>query len=107
MKNLTGGPEILLCPIDMPPPWRYEYTKSSRAWLQFGGSMKTWLLTMALAGMMLPLAGCETLTDTKAENKVRLEHAAILNMRQINNDVQYMLYIERPMWLSRYPIPND
>jgi hypothetical protein len=69
--------------------------------------MKTWLLTMALAGMMLPLVGCETMTDTKAENRVRLEHAAIMNMRQINNDWQNMLYLERPVWMSRFPIPND
>jgi hypothetical protein len=69
--------------------------------------MKFWLLTMALAAMMLPLAGCETLTDTSAENQVRLEHAAVMNLRQLNNDWQYVLYVERPMWLSRYPIPND
>jgi hypothetical protein len=69
--------------------------------------MKTLLLMMALAGFLLPLAGCETLTDTEAENRVRLRHAAEMNMRQINNDWQYMLYLERPVWLSRYPIPND
>jgi hypothetical protein len=69
--------------------------------------MKTWLLTMALAGMMVPLVGCETLADTRAENQVRLEHAAILNLRQVNNDWEYLMYMERPVWLSRYPIPND
>jgi hypothetical protein len=69
--------------------------------------MKTLLLMMALAGIMLPLAGCETLADTKSENKVRLQHAALLDLRQFNNDWQYVLYVERPVWLSRYPIPND
>ncbi len=69
--------------------------------------MKTWLLTMALAVMMLPLVGCETLTDTRAENTVRLEHAALMDLRQVNTDWQYVLYMERPVWLSRYPIPND
>jgi hypothetical protein len=69
--------------------------------------MKIWLLTMALAGMMLPLVGCETLSDTGPENLVRLEHAAVMNSRQVNNDWQYVLYLERPVWLSRYPIPND
>ena len=69
--------------------------------------MKKLLLMMALAGFLLPLTGCETLTDTAAENRVRLRHAAEMNMRQINNDWEYMLYLERPVWLSRYPIPND
>ena len=69
--------------------------------------MKKLLLMMALAGFLLPLTGCETLSDTQAENRVRLRHAAEMNMRQINNDWQYMLYLERPVWLSRYPIPND
>jgi hypothetical protein len=69
--------------------------------------MKTLMLSMALAGMLLPLAGCETLTDTKAENKVRVHHAAAMDVRQINNDLEYILYLDRPVWLSRYPIPND
>ncbi len=69
--------------------------------------MKTLLLVMAVAGLMLPLGGCETLADTKSENKVRLEHAALLDLKQVNNDWQYILYLERPVWLSRYPIPND
>ncbi len=69
--------------------------------------MKTLILTMALAGMLLPLAGCETMTDTRGENRVRLKHAAIMDLRQINNDWQYMAYLERPVWLSRFPIPND
>jgi hypothetical protein len=69
--------------------------------------MKTLLLMMALAGLMLPLAGCETLTDTVGENRVRLRHAAEMNLRQINNDWEYLLYLERPVWLSRFPIPND
>jgi hypothetical protein len=69
--------------------------------------MKSLLLMMALAGLMLPLAGCETLTDTPGENRVRLAHAAEMNLRQVNNDWQYLLYLERPVWLSRYPIPND
>jgi len=69
--------------------------------------MKMLLPMMALAGLLLPLAGCETLADTKPENKVRLEHAALMDLRQFNNDWQYVLYLERPVWLSRYPIPND
>ena len=69
--------------------------------------MKTLLLMMAVAGMMLPMAGCETMTDTRAENRVRLRHAAVMDLRQISNDWEYLLYVERPVWLSRYPVPND
>jgi len=69
--------------------------------------MKTWLSVMALAALLLPLAGCETLPDTAAENKVRVLHSQALNLRSMNNDIDYVLYIDRPMWLSRYPIPND
>ena len=69
--------------------------------------MKKLLCAMALAGAMLPLSGCETLTDTPEENSVRVKHAMIMDMRQINNDLQYMFYLDRPVWLSRYPIPND
>jgi hypothetical protein len=69
--------------------------------------MKMLMMSMALAGMLLPLAGCETLTDTKAENKVRVEHAAAMDLKQMNNDLEYVLYLDRPIWLSRYPIPND
>ena len=69
--------------------------------------MKTLLLSMALVGMLLSMVGCETLADTPAENAVRLQHAQIINYKEFNNDWQYVLYLDRPMWLSRYPIPND
>jgi len=62
---------------------------------------------MALAGAMLPLTGCETLPDTPSENEVRVKHAMIMDLKQVNNDLQYMFYLDRPVWLSRYPIPND
>jgi len=69
--------------------------------------MKTLLMSMALVGMLITMAGCETLADTPAENSVRLQHAALINLKAFNNDWQYVLYLERPTWLSRYPIPND
>jgi len=68
---------------------------------------KMWLAVMALGGLVLPMAGCETLSETAAENDVRVKHAMLLDLRQIPNDVEYMLYLDRPVWLSRYPIPND
>ena len=69
--------------------------------------MKTLLLTMALAGVLLPLAGCESVADTPSENSVRVKHAMLLDLKQLPDDVDYVLYVDRPMWLSKYPIPND
>jgi hypothetical protein len=69
--------------------------------------MKTLMSVMALCAMLLPLCGCETLPDTAEENKVRVLHSQALNLRSLNNDLEYIFYVDRPMWLSRYPIPND
>ena len=69
--------------------------------------MKTLLLTMALAGMVLPLVGCETYTDTAAENRVRVRHAMRMDLNGVPNDAEYIMYLDRPVWLTRDPIPND
>jgi hypothetical protein len=69
--------------------------------------MKTLFLMMAVVGLVLPLVGCETLTDTPTENAVRLKHAAYQNLSGINNDWQKMLLVDRPTWLTNYPSPND
>jgi hypothetical protein len=69
--------------------------------------MKLWLSSMALCGMLLPLAGCETLVDTPAENQVRVSHAVAMDVKQIPGDVDRILFIDRPMWLSRYPMPGE
>ena len=69
--------------------------------------MKKLLYTMALCGTLLPMAGCETVADTPSENKVRLGHAFHMNLLQIPEDTERILYLDRPVWLSRYPIPND
>jgi hypothetical protein len=69
--------------------------------------MKTLFLMMAVVGLVWPLLGCETLVDTPTENAVRIRHAALIDLRQINNDWQTMLLIDRPVRGSTYPIPND
>ena len=69
--------------------------------------MKPWILTMALVGIMVPMAGCETVSETASENQVRVTHAMAVDMLQVPNDLEYVLYIDRPVWLSRYPIPNQ
>ena len=69
--------------------------------------MKSFISTMALIGLLMPLVGCETLADSRQENEVRVRNAAALDLKQMNNDLEYILYIDRPVWLSRYPLPND
>ena len=69
--------------------------------------MKAILYTLALGGVLLPLAGCETLADTAPENEVRVKHAMIVDLKQVPMDLERDWYIDRPVWLSRYPIPND
>jgi len=70
--------------------------------------MKALFYTMAISLLMLPLAGCETLTDTPGENLVRLIHSADTNLKQIPDDVEDdCLYANRPSWLSKRPVPNE
>jgi hypothetical protein len=69
--------------------------------------MKYLVGLMALAASMMTLTGCETLADTAAENRVRVSHAVIMDLRQIPGDLEYIFYLDRPVWMSRYPIPND
>ena len=70
--------------------------------------MKAFLYTMALSLLVLPFAGCETLTDTPGENRNRLLHSMDTNFKQIVDDIQGpVLYIDRPSWLSKRPVPNE
>ena len=69
--------------------------------------MKPWILTVALVGIMVPMAGCETVSETASENQVRVAHAMVMDMQQVPSDVESVLLMDRPMWLSKYPIPNQ
>jgi hypothetical protein len=68
--------------------------------------MKALLYAMALSLVLFPLAGCETLTDTPGENLARLAHSIDTNGKQIPEDIENdLLYINRPSWLSKKPVP--
>ena len=69
--------------------------------------MKSLLCMMALSAACLTLAGCETPSDTPADNAVRLGHAQLGNFQQVPDDTWRVLFIDRESWLSRYPIPNE
>ncbi|MGN6368546.1 MAG: hypothetical protein ACTHN5_09820 [Phycisphaerae bacterium] len=67
--------------------------------------MKSTLALMALSLALLPLAGCETLTDTPAENGNRIVRTIDTNGKQIPDDAERILLLDRPSWLSDKPIP--
>ncbi|HUO09499.1 MAG TPA: hypothetical protein VM008_14415 [Phycisphaerae bacterium] len=67
--------------------------------------MKSILYVMALSLSLLPLAGCETLTDTPAENGNRVARAIDTNGKEIPDDTERLLLLDRPSWLSDRPIP--
>ncbi len=69
--------------------------------------MKTSLYMMALAAMLLPLAGCETLTETPGENRNRMAHTVYTNFLQVPMDVERLLLLDRPTYLSPVPIPQQ
>jgi len=70
--------------------------------------MKALFYTMALSLALLPLAGCETLSQTPGENFSDMVHATSTDFRQIPEDVERdVLLIDRPSWLARQPVPNE
>ena len=67
--------------------------------------MKLMVYLVALSLSLLPFAGCETLSDTPSENGNRIVHAIDTNGKQIPEDAERILLIDRPSWLSDKPIP--
>ena len=67
--------------------------------------MKSIFCVMALSLALLPLASCETLTDTPAENGNRMARTIDTNGKQIPDDTERILLLDRPSWLSDKPIP--
>ncbi len=68
--------------------------------------MKTVLLLLAAAPLMMSLVACETLTETPGENRNRMLYTVDTNAKQIPSDVERLLLLERPTYLTDAPIPN-
>lgn len=68
--------------------------------------MKTVLMILAAAPLFLSLAACETLTETAGENRNRILYSEETNMKQIPSDVERLLLLERPVFLTDAPVPN-
>lgn len=62
---------------------------------------------MAVLGILMvgSMGGCQTLSRTPAEEWNNIVHAQDTNMKQIPEDINYILLLDRPSWLSRKPIP--
>jgi hypothetical protein len=69
--------------------------------------MKSLFCVMALSLAMLPLAACSTLTDTNAENGNRIVRTFDTNGKEMVDDTDRLLLIDRPSWLSDKPVPNQ
>jgi hypothetical protein len=69
--------------------------------------MKSLFYVMALSLALLPLAGCETLTDTPGENGNRIVRTIDTNGKQIPDDFDNVMLLDRPSLLSDKPVPNE
>jgi|GEM_PF-1794551 len=71
--------------------------------------MKLAMAALALLslGSLTLTTGCETLSETSAENGNRKWHHLDTNRRQIAEDVDMLLLLDRPSWLSEKPVPNQ
>jgi len=69
--------------------------------------MKSLFCVMAFSLAMLPLTACSTLTDTSAENGNRIVRTFDTNGKEMVDDADVILLIDRPSWLSDKPVPNQ
>jgi hypothetical protein len=63
-------------------------------------------ILMAVPLLLLPLAGCETLTQTPAENGNMMAHACSTNGGEMVDDMDRLALLDRPSILSDKPVPE-
>ena len=68
--------------------------------------MKLGVLMMGLAFGSFMLAGCETLGETNGENWARVCHSIDPTVKQIPDDVEMLLMVDKPVRLSEKPVPS-
>jgi hypothetical protein len=73
--------------------------------------MKVSLRVMALAAIMAPFAlscgGCATLAETGGENFNRIARTTDTNLKEIPTDVETLLLLDHPSYLSKIPVPSN
>lgn len=66
-------------------------------------------LGLVMAGLIVGtamLGGCETLSQTPGENANQVWHAMDTTAKQIPDDVEMLLLIDKPIRLSEKPVPR-
>ena len=69
--------------------------------------MKSILYVSALSLALLPFAGCSNLTDTPGENGNRIVRTLDTNGKEMVDDFEWALLLDRPSILSDKPVPNE
>ena len=68
--------------------------------------MKLGVVMMGLAFGAFMLGGCETLSETSGENAMRVAHSMDNTYKQIPDDVEMLLLVNKPIVLSEKPVPT-
>ena len=68
--------------------------------------MKLGVLMMGLACGAFLLGGCETLSQTAGENRNRVLRSMDTTAKQIPDDVQMLLLLDKPIRLTEKPVPS-
>jgi hypothetical protein len=69
--------------------------------------MKAVVCMMALAVVGMGLTGCTTLAESPGENFNRIARTTTLNGQQIPTDVERLLLLDHPSYLSKIPTPSN
>lgn len=62
-------------------------------------------LVIGAMGLLPILGGCQTLTDTPGSNANRMGQAMSTDLRQVPDDAETIMLLDRPIQLSDKPIP--
>ncbi len=68
--------------------------------------MKFPILFLAVLPLALSLGACETLTQTAGDNRNEILHTVDTNGKEIPTDVENLLLLDHPSYLSAAPVPN-
>lgn len=67
---------------------------------------KTGVMALVLgASAMSMLTGCETLTESPGQNRVRMARAIDTNAKQAPDDLERILLVDKPSTLTDRPVP--
>ena len=65
------------------------------------------VLTVILLGLAVILIGCQTLTETPQQSQQRYSRIAELNRLMLNEDIDTLLLMDRPSYLTPRRLPVE